>query len=628
MTRSSRLRRPQVAALVTIALIGLLGPLGPSAPVASAHGTPTGPIRPVDPIAHDPTMVQEGGWYYVAITGDSGPDDTYLPMKRSRDLVHWQELGPVFTELQPWVFDALGVTAENAPRDAWAPDLSWTGSEWRLYYSVSQFGTNNSVIGMMTSPTLAHPVWQDQGLVVRTQPGVDTANAIDPNIVNDADGQTWLSYGSFFSGIQLVRIDAATGKVLAGEEPVHIAQRAFPPNAEENSTIVLHDGYYYLFLSFDYCCRGVESDYRTVVGRSPSITGPYLDADGQALLNGKGGTEVMRGYNEFAGAGGADVLLGSGGRTGYVVNHYYDATDNGVPRLNVRRISWTADGWPQVSDPINPSRSVGHGDAYVQISPRGSSAVVENAGCGYEGANVALWDDLGNACQQWQLTDRGNGARILNRFSNNVAEIGACANVDGGNVAQWGWLGFLPNNDCQRWTFGAAPDGYTTISSIMTGDRAWTVQGPPTAGANVAVSSPTGAVDQQFTVRPVGDVLLASPTDPTTTLGVAGCRAGRGHGSLVRFEERDERGCQTWRIEPVAGTATYTVTSPDSGDLLASGACLHRGRADGLRLVDARHSDATCTAWTLVPANDGTWTLTSANLASTGTTQGVRLLIP
>src|SRR5665647_3042247 len=97
MTRSSRLRRPQVAALVTIALIGLLGPLGPSAPVASAHGTPTGPIRPVDPIAHDPTMVQEYCWYYVAITGDSGPDDSYLPMKRSRDLVHWQELGPVLS---------------------------------------------------------------------------------------------------------------------------------------------------------------------------------------------------------------------------------------------------------------------------------------------------------------------------------------------------------------------------------------------------------------------------------------------------------------------------------------------------------------------------------------------------
>src|SRR5665647_2915243 len=129
-------------------------------------------------------------------------------------------------------------------------------------------------------------------------------------------------------------------------------------------------------------------------------------------------------------------------------------------------------------------------------------------------------------------------------------------------------------------------------------------------------------------VGAVGDAPLPSPPPPTTTLGVAGCRAGRGHGSLVRFEERDERGCQTWRIEPVAGTATYTVTSPDSGDLLASGACLHRGRADGLRLVDARHSDATCTAWTLVPANDGTWTLTSANLTSTGTTQGVRLLIP
>ena len=80
------------------------------------------------------------------------------------------------------------MTPENAPRDAWAPDLSWSGTEWRLYYAVSQFGTNNSVIGLLTSPSLADPQWEDRGLVVRSQPGVDTFNAIDPNIVTDADG--------------------------------------------------------------------------------------------------------------------------------------------------------------------------------------------------------------------------------------------------------------------------------------------------------------------------------------------------------------------------------------------------------------------------------------------------------
>ncbi|WP_298461119.1 family 43 glycosylhydrolase [uncultured Cellulomonas sp.] len=627
MTRTRPLRRPSVAALVSALVVGLLGVAAPSATAAPPPPTPA--ARPTDPIAHDPTLAREGDWYYVAITGDAGPDDTYIPLKRSRDLVHWEELGPVFTELQPWVLEALGVTAANAPRDAWAPDLTWSGTEWRLYYSVSQFGTNNSVIGLMTTPSLAEPDWQDQGLVVRSEPGAQPDNAIDPNLVVDADGATWLAFGSFFSGIQLVRLDPATGKVAAGAEPVQIARRSTGPNAQENPTIVHRDGYYYLFLSFDFCCRGVESDYRTVVGRSADVAGPYLDADGVPLLDDKGGTEVMRGYNEFVGAGGADVLL-TGEDTGLVVNHYYDATDGAAPRLNVRTLSWTADGWPVVSEPLNPSRSIGHGEAFVQIVPRGASTggqstVVENAGCGFEGANIALWTDLDNTCQQWQLSARDDGGtRITNRFSNAVAEVAGCRNVDGGNVAQWGWLGFLESNDCQRWSLTSTADGWTTVASVLPGGRAWTVQGAATPGANVAISTPTGGTDQQFRFEPVGDVLLASPTDMTTTLGVNGCKAGRGNGNQVRFDPRDPAGCQTWQLRSIPGTATVQVVSPDSGKVLASTACLHRGAADKLRVVDTRSPSAgRCSAWTLAPTDDGTWTLATA-----GTTREVRVLIP
>lgn len=293
MNRHIRTRRAATAALLTGVLAGTLGFAAPSVAAPSsgtAPSTVTVPVgggdhrpptqRPVDPIAHDPTMVEESGWYYVAVTGDAGPDDTYIPMKRSRDLVHWQELRPVFTELEPWVPEGLGVTAENAPRDAWAPDLFWTGSEWQLYSSVSQFGTNNSVIGLMTSPTLARPDWEDQGLVVRSQPDLDAYNAIDPNVVVDAAGDTWLTFGSFFAGIHLVQLDESTGNPAGGAVPVQIAQRETPPHAAENPAIVFDDGLYYLFLSYDFCCRGLESDYRTVVGRSADVAGPYVDAEG------------------------------------------------------------------------------------------------------------------------------------------------------------------------------------------------------------------------------------------------------------------------------------------------------------------------------------------------------------
>ena len=601
-------RRARIAALVPIALAALIGTSLPAAAVAAPAGAAA--VRPADPIAHDPTIVKDGGWYYVAITGDAAKPGTFLPMKRSRDLKHWQELRPVFSALPSWIVPALGVAASDAPKDLWAPDLSRSHGEWRLYYAASVFGKNTSAIGLATTKSLDPASrdfgWHDEGLVVRStdyrEAGGNDYNAIDPSITTDRSGGTWLSFGSFFSGIQLHRIDAATGKVPAGDAVRHIAERA-APDAEENSSIVFHGGYYYLFLSFDNCCRSVEGDYRTVVGRSRSITGPYVDRAGAGLLNGKGGTEVMRGYNEFVGAGGADVLLGAKDRD-LVVNHYYDATDDGAPRLNVRHLSWPG-GWPRVSEPINPSRSIGHGDAYVTIRPTTGSTAVADRGRGYEGALLALDRNAGSA-EQWQLSDRGSGTRITNRFSNQVAENAGCENVDGGPVAQFPWLGYQDSNDCQRWSFAAAPGGSTTVSSIQEGRRSWTTTGG--VGAAIVLDPPTGAAQQRFRFRPAEPVLLATPAVGRRTLGVSGGRAV--------VQTRSAHRAQVWRFVPVGGTGAYRVVAVGTGRQLAAS-------AHGLLATRPRSTSSAARAWTLRPTDDGAWTLTSRS-----TSRSVRLLLP
>lgn len=33
-----------------------------------------------------------------------------------------------------------------------------------------------------------------------------------------------------------------------------------------------------------------------------------------------------------------------------LVYHYYDGLDNGLPKLGIKRLGWTADGWPFVKD--------------------------------------------------------------------------------------------------------------------------------------------------------------------------------------------------------------------------------------------------------------------------------------
>ncbi len=55
-------------------------------------------------------------------------------------------------------------------------------------------------------------------------------------------------------------------------------------DAVEAPFIYHHGGYYYLFVSFDYCCRGLKSNYKIAIGRSQNIKGPYLDKDGKSMM--------------------------------------------------------------------------------------------------------------------------------------------------------------------------------------------------------------------------------------------------------------------------------------------------------------------------------------------------------
>src|SRR5258705_10309972 len=84
------------------------------------------------------------------------------------------------------------------------------------------------------------------------------------------------------------------------------------PDPEEGAGITYHDGYYYLFVSVDNCCRGISSTYHIQVGRSTSITGPYLDAAGTDMMNG-GGMEGQGTDAGMIGPGGEVVFARGGG---------------------------------------------------------------------------------------------------------------------------------------------------------------------------------------------------------------------------------------------------------------------------------------------------------------------------
>jgi arabinan endo-1,5-alpha-L-arabinosidase len=286
--------------------------------------------------AHDPVILAAGGSYHYFSTGNG------ISVKTSPDLLRWTQGAAVFATIPAW-FQQL--VPEYAPRSIWAPDISYFGGQYHLYYSVSSFGSNRSCIGHATRADLDTGEWTDhEAMFCSNQPGQDdNYNAIDPNLVLDEAGTAWLAFGSFWSGIKLLRLDQNGER--AGTELYSLASRG--GGAIEGPFIVRRCGFYYLFVSFDACCRGVDSTYNIRVGRSPELLGPYVDKAGTALMNG-GGSLVLQGGGDWAAVGHNAILID--GTRAYNVYHAYAAT-NGASQLRISELAWDADGWPVSAGP-------------------------------------------------------------------------------------------------------------------------------------------------------------------------------------------------------------------------------------------------------------------------------------
>ena len=278
---------------------------------------------------HDPTMVKTpAGTYLAAYTGDN------IQLKTSTDRTAFRNAGAVFPNGAPWT-----TTYTAGSRSLWAPDLTYRNGRYYLYYSASTFGSNRSAIFLATSTSGASGSWTNEGLVIESSSGNDY-NAIDPNLYVDPQGRWWLTFGSFWSGIKMVALNPATGK-RADSTIRSIAGRG--GGAIEAPYLVRHGDYYYLWVSFDLCCRGASSTYRIMVGRSTSVTGPFVDRNGTAMTAG-GGTEVLAGHGSIHGPGHQAVFTDTDADV--LVYHYY--ADNGAPLLGINLIDYDSAGWPFV----------------------------------------------------------------------------------------------------------------------------------------------------------------------------------------------------------------------------------------------------------------------------------------
>jgi len=303
------------------------------------------------PMVHDPVMAYEDSTYYLFATGMG------IQKMTSKDRRNWTvHSEPVMSVIPKWTHDSV----PGFRNHVWAPDIIQWHGRWWLAYSCSTFGKNGSAIGLLSCRSLSQGLWNDEGCIVSSKDKRDNWNAIDPNFVIDDQDQPWLVWGSFWDGIQLVRLDTAM-HMAKGEKPRTIARRYAPgfkpsepnptskfagPNAIEAPFVFKHGGYYYLFVSWDYCCRGSKSNYRVAVGRSQHVAGPYLDKEGKDMTQG-GGTLFLEGdKTEFEAAGHCAVY--HFGDEDLFICHGYSVTQNGTSVLIQRPVSWTADGWPTI----------------------------------------------------------------------------------------------------------------------------------------------------------------------------------------------------------------------------------------------------------------------------------------
>lgn len=279
-------------------------------------------------VAHDPCIIKEGSMWWSFQTG------TGIGVKYSSDGLNWTQGVQIFASELSWWRQYAPNMGSN---DVWAPDCFYYNGRYWLYYSVSEFGKNNSAIGLVSCSSIIKGDWRDDGMVIYSKSGTHAYNAIDPNVTRDASGNLWLSFGSWFDGIKLVKLNTSTMKPTGS-----IYSLAKRSGGIEGADIVYNGGYYYLFVSIDKCCQGVNSTYKIAYGRATSITGPYYDKNGNNMLNGYC-TVFDSGNSRWIGPGGQDIY--KNGSSFIIIRHAYDATDNGTPKMLINDLYFSG-GWP------------------------------------------------------------------------------------------------------------------------------------------------------------------------------------------------------------------------------------------------------------------------------------------
>jgi arabinan endo-1,5-alpha-L-arabinosidase len=408
---------------------------------------------------------------------------------------------------------------KNDGSNVWAPDIIRMNGEFYLYYAVSSWGSFQSAIGLATNPVLdpKDPAykWTSRGIVVASN-GNEDLNAIDPGVILAPDGTLWICYGSYHGNIRVTQLDPRTGLAL---EPGKLGAAVAAARESDATDIIFHDGYYYLFVNHNSCCKGKQSEYNIRVGRAKAITGPYVDKHGDSLDKG-GGSLFLAAHDHRIGPGHFGLVrdydtapgatedrepnqptegarrerarkeirdaAGAGseaeGAERFSVHYEADMTRGGRSVLDIRPLLWS-DGWPVAGDNVTEGtnqivsrqsentleETVAQPPATSGPGASGANAPAPPAGPAAGTARLTRYLTLEN--QKWMIAPVAEGFyKIVNAATGDALSGGySPGGVYAGTGQPSVWLLPYVGEDEQMWHLDEFPDGGWRIRNKVTG---------------------------------------------------------------------------------------------------------------------------------------------------------------
>ena len=281
--------------------------------------------------APDPTVIRaKDGTFYAYSTMQRGN----VPVYKSQDMVNWEFIGGAFRR---------GEVPKFVPKaNIWAPDINYIEGKYELYFSMSTWGGEwEAGIGRAVADSPEGPFTNAKLLFNSKQIGVQ--NSIDP-VIYQEDGRKYLIWGSF-RGIYLTELTEDGLELIDSKNLLKIAGTAY-----EGTYIHKRKGYYYLFASIGTCCEGVKSTYQTVVGRSKSLFGPYVDKQGRKMLDNHHEI-LLSGDDKVKGPGHDSQIIADDKGQDWIYYHGVDVNEpNAGRKMYIDPVNWGKDGWPTIGN--------------------------------------------------------------------------------------------------------------------------------------------------------------------------------------------------------------------------------------------------------------------------------------